>query len=128
VQLKVRFGDFHTVTRSRTLTEATDLAVDLHRVARELLFALDVTPGVRLLGISGQQLVRRTADPGEQGTLFPDAPTDGTPDAVESPRDGDLPAALERSVDQVRARFGPGAVGRGAAHSLPGEGPRPPTR
>jgi DNA polymerase-4 len=129
VQLKVRFGDFHTVTRSRTLTEATDLAIDLHRVARELLVALDVSPGVRLLGISGQQLVRRTADPGEQGTLFGDEPAvDGAPEAVETPRDDDRPAALERSVDQVRARFGPGAVGRGAAHSLPGEGPRPPTR
>jgi DNA polymerase-4 len=129
VQLKVRFGDFHTVTRSRTLTEPTDLAVDLHRVARELLLALDVSPGVRLLGISGQQLVRKAVDPGEQGTLFGDHPgTDATPEAPDSQRDDDRPAALERSVDEVRARFGPGAVGRGAAHSLPGEGPRPPTR
>jgi len=129
VQLKVRFGDFHTVTRSRTLTDPTDLAVDLHRVARELLVALDVSPGVRLLGISGQQLVPRAADPGEQGTLFGEPPAvEGGPEMNTSPRDDDRPAALERSVDQVRARFGPGAVGRGAAHSLPGEGPRPPTR
>ena len=129
VQLKVRFGDFHTVTRSRTLTEPTDLAADLHRVARDLLLALDVSPGVRLLGISGQQLVRRAVDPGEQGKLFGDGPTaDSAPEALTTPRAEDRPAALERSVDEVRARFGPGAVGRGAAHSLPGEGPRPPTR
>jgi DNA polymerase IV len=132
VQLKVRFGDFHTVTRSRTLAEPTDLAVDLHRVARELLYALDVSPGVRLLGISGQQLVRQAADPGEQGTLFGEGPgppaTEGTAAGTETQPEDDRPAALERSVDEVRARFGPGAVGRGAAHSLPGEGPRRPTR
>ncbi len=70
VQLKVRFGDFTTVTRSRTLPEPTDLAADLRRVAGELLHALDVAPGVRLLGVSGQQLVRRTPATADQGTLF----------------------------------------------------------
>ena len=34
VQLKVRFGDFRTVTRSRTLAAPTDLAADVGRVAR----------------------------------------------------------------------------------------------
>jgi DNA polymerase-4 len=134
VQLKVRFGDFTTVTRSRTLADPTDLAADLRRVAGELLHALDETPGVRLLGLSGQQLVRLTPTTGDQGTLFPaDAPGDerGAPersDRADPAPDEGRQAALERSVDEVRARFGPGAVGHGAAHSLPGEGPRRPTR
>jgi DNA polymerase-4 len=135
VQLKVRFGDFTTVTRSRTLPEPTDLAADLRRVASELLHALDVAPGVRLLGVSGQQLVRRQPTVADQGTLFapdpPDqeaAPPVPDPPVGEEPADGSRQAALERSVDAVRARFGPGAVGHGAAHSLPGEGPRRPTR
>jgi len=143
VQLKVRFGDFTTVTRSRTVAEPTDLAADLRRVAGELLHALDVTPGVRLLGVSGQQLVRRAGTTGDQGTLFPEAttleattleaaaPGDGgggeVAPASGAPDDG-RQAALERSVDEVRARFGPGAVGHGGARSLPGEGPRRPTR
>jgi DNA polymerase-4 len=139
VQLKVRFGDFTTVTRSRTLSEPTDLAADLRRVAGELLHALDVAPGVRLLGVSGQQLVRRTPTAADQGTLFGAA---GPPDEESAetsedhadhhaadPAEGHArQAALERSVDQVRARFGPGAVGHGGARSLPGEGPRRPTR
>jgi DNA polymerase-4 len=139
VQLKVRFGDFTTVTRSRTLVEPTDLAADLRRVAGELLHALDVGPGVRLLGISGQQLVRHTPTEGlteaDQGTLFgePGESEDGSAGqsagpSVEAPEDHARQAALERSVDEVRARFGPGAVGQGAARSLPGEGPRRPTR
>ncbi len=139
VQLKVRFGDFTTVTRSRTLPEPTDLAADLRRVAGELLHALDVAPGVRLLGVSGQQLVRRTPATADQGTLFGEP---GEPDPAASrgcraspkarsgaaPPDDGRQAALERSVDEVRARFGPGAVGQGRARSLPGEGPRRPTR
>jgi DNA polymerase IV len=134
VQLKVRFGDFTTVTRSRTLPEATDLAADLRRVAGELLDALDVAPGVRLLGVSGQQLVRRAPTAGDQGTLFSDEQPTAGPDAADAaPGPGPAhhegrQAALERSVDEVRARFGPGAVGHGAARSLPGEGPRRPTR
>jgi DNA polymerase-4 len=134
VQLKVRFGDFTTVTRSRTLAEPTDLAADLRRVAGELLHALDVAPGVRLLGVSGQQLVRPAPTAADQGTLFAEESGDALPQAEASgpepesqPRAG-RQAALERSVDEVRARFGPGAVGHGTAHSLPGEGPRRPTR
>ncbi len=123
VQLKLRFGDFRTITRSRTLTEPTDLAGDLGRVARELLAGVDVAEGVRLLGISGQQLVRRhvVAGPDDQGQLFDDTGAPPTP-----PRPG--AAAVERSLDAIRARFGPGAVGPGGANSLQREGPGPPTR
>ncbi len=131
VQLKVRFGDFTTVTRSRTLAEPTDLAADLRRVGGELLHALDVAPGVRLLGISGQQLVRRTATDGltedDQGTLFGATGATGDESGAQSTEPSEehaRQAALERSVDEVRARFGPGALGHGGARSLPGEGPR----
>jgi DNA polymerase-4 len=135
VQLKVRFGDFTTITRSRTLPEPTDLAADVGAVARDLLHQVDVGPGVRLLGISAQQLVRSQSEVEDQGTLFaaePEEP-DGAPDPAsarppEGPGEPRREAALERSVDEVRARFGPGAVGHGAARSLPGEGPGRPTR
>ncbi len=108
VQLKLRFGDFRTITRSRTLAEPTDLAADLGRVARELLAGVDVAEGVRLLGISGQQLVgqRATAGPDDQGQLFDDT---GAPSVPSTPK----AAAVERSLDAIRARFGPGAVGPG---------------
>jgi DNA polymerase-4 len=137
VQLKIRFGNFETITRSRTLPEPTDLAADVVRVARELLRRVDVGRGVRLLGISAQQLVKaapRGRRPGpepagdasaeDQGTLFAD---DAAPGDTVAPGAG-RQDALERSVDAVRARFGPGAVGPGRANSLPREGPGPPTR
>jgi DNA polymerase IV len=125
VQLKLRYGDFRTITRSRTLPESTDLAADLVRVARELLGAVDITEGVRLLGISGQQLVRHAAAgaPGDQGQLFDEAgaPATSAPQAKKA-------AAVERSLDAIRAKFGPGVVGPGGANSLQREGPGPPAR
>ena len=42
VQLKVRFGDFRTITRSHTLPEPTDLARDIGETARALLDAVDL--------------------------------------------------------------------------------------
>lgn len=51
ITLKLRLGDFTTWTRSRTLEGATDNPERIAQVARELLAALDVREGVRLLGV-----------------------------------------------------------------------------
>lgn len=51
ITLKVRLGDFTTWTRSRTLNGATDSTERIAQVARDLLAALDVREGVRLLGV-----------------------------------------------------------------------------
>ena len=95
VQLKVRFADFRTITRSKTLPAPTDLAHDIAATARALLDSVDLGPGVRLLGVSVQQLVDADVP------LALDL--DGTAD------DGRR-AALERSIDTVRGRFGAESV------------------
>jgi DNA polymerase IV len=51
VTIKVRRHDFSTLTRSRTLLSATDRAEVISSVAASLLSAVDVTEGVRLLGV-----------------------------------------------------------------------------
>ena len=51
VTVKVRRHDFSTLTRSRTLLSATDRADVIGSVAASLLGAVDVTEGVRLLGV-----------------------------------------------------------------------------
>ncbi len=94
VTVKVRFNDFATITRSRTLPEAVDVAGDVAAVAGALLDGVDAGGGIRLLGVSVSNLA-----PGggaHQLTLGDDAP--GWTDAT-------------RAVDGVRARFGAAAVG-----------------
>ena len=120
VQLKLRYADFSTITRSRTLTEPTDLARELAHTATTLLSVVDLGDGIRLLGLSAQQLDSADA---VQGSL-----------SFESPDDSDLlddreeRGRLERSVDAVRARFGADAVV--AARSVPSPSrpsPSPPS-
>ena len=50
ISVKIRYGNFTTVNRSRTLVESTDVARDIHTVAADLLRA-NVTGAVRLVGV-----------------------------------------------------------------------------
>ena len=106
VQVKVRYRDFDTVTRAETLSAPTDLGAVIGRTALGLFAALDLRDGVRLLGVSAVQ-VMEPEPPAEQLTFGA---------TVGGPEDGPEQAALERTLDAVRARFGADAVGR-AAHS-----------
>jgi DNA polymerase-4 len=115
VSIKVRFGDFHTVTRAVTLGEATASAPVLLRQARSLLSQVDPTPGVRLLGLSVTGL--GGADEPRQ-LRFDDL--DGSGADESEPTDPTWQAA-EAAVDAIRARFGPDAIGPA---SLAGPGGR----
>jgi DNA polymerase-4 len=102
--LKVRFGDFSTITRSRTLPEASAMSSVVANVARELLDAIDVGGGIRLLGISASQL---GPPPPTQTTLDFGVETTA---AAGDHTDDDRRAAMDRAVDAVRERFGVGAL------------------
>lgn len=102
VTLKVRFGDFSTITRSTTLPEGADSGHRLAAVGRTLLGSVDVSPGVRLLGLGVSQL---DAGGGRQLSLDDLL-------AAEGDGAGEAPwADAEGAVDAVRARFGSAAVG-----------------
>lgn len=111
VQLKLRYGDFRTLTRSTTLPGATDRTADVTGAARRLLAGLDVEPGVRLLGVSGQNLARRPAVQEELpfGTADRPAAVGRRPG-----RRGRDTRRLDGAVDAVRSRFGDAAVGSAA--------------
>ncbi len=52
VTIKLRFGDFTTITRSQTLDSATDVGRDVYRAAMRLAERIDIADrGVRLLGV-----------------------------------------------------------------------------
>ena len=51
VTIKIRFADFTTVTRSKTLAGATDDAARIALISRQLLDGVELSRGVRLLGV-----------------------------------------------------------------------------
>jgi DNA polymerase-4 len=125
VQLKLRYKDFRTITRSRTLPDPTNLASDIAAVARALLDAVEIGGGIRLLGVAMQQL--QEIDGTDAGAGPPDQlPLDIEHDETSAARGGDpRQRAVEDSMDAVRRRFGDDAVGAAAlldrgAHTEPG--------
>jgi DNA polymerase-4 len=92
VVLKARSANFQTLTRSRTLSDATDIGADLYRTVAELYGAL---PGqrrrIRLLGVQATGLIEAGV---EQLAL------------LHEERWG----ALERALDRIERRFGRGAA------------------
>lgn len=95
VAIKIRFSDFTTITRSRTLTSPTDVAQEVYAVARGLYQALGLQrTRLRLVGVRMEQLGPRTQQ-SRQLTL--DEPDQGWREA-------------EAAIDAATARFGQDAV------------------
>ena len=109
VTLKLRYGDFTTVTRSQTRTVATDLATEILEAATDLLGLLDPSPGVRLLGVSVSGL--------QDGNVRQLRLDEGTTTGWR---------AAEETVDRIRHRFGTGAIGPGSLVGTDGLRPRRP--
>jgi DNA polymerase IV len=110
VQLKVRFADFRTITRSRTLPTPTDLAAEIAATARDLLDRIDVERGIRLLGVSVQQLIESAAAEHQESLALDFEEPGRDPDERIGDRFDDRRAALERSIDGVRRRYGSDSV------------------
>ena len=95
VTVKVRFSDFTTITRSRTLRDPTDVSREIYDTARGLFDALGlVRARIRLVGVRMEGLVDADGAP-IQGLL--DEPEVGWREA-------------DRAVDRASARFGAGSV------------------
>ncbi len=95
VTLRVRFSDFTTITRSRTLREPTDSGRAIHEAAVGLFDALGLQRArIRLVGVRLEKLVEASQAP-IQGVIG---------EREHGWRDAD------RAVDRARSRFGSGSV------------------
>lgn len=92
ITLKVRYGDFTTVTRSESLAAPIDIARDINAAAQALAERVDLTAPVRLLGVGGS------------GLEAADAPRQlGASEAEGWDRVAD-------AVDTIRSRFGDASI------------------
>ena len=95
VSIKVRFADFSTITRSRTLSRPTDVGKEVYDTARALYDGLGLQRvRIRLVGVRMEGLARAETAPQQ---LLLGEPDHGRREA-------------EVAVDGLRARFGSDAV------------------
>ncbi|MFC6153298.1 DNA polymerase IV [Nocardioides yefusunii] len=96
VTIRVRFSDFTTITRSRTVSEPTDVTLEIHRTAVALLRQLGLQRarvrlvGVRVSGLVPRSRVQTQMELGQREQGWSDA---------------------ERAVDAAARRFGSAVVG-----------------
>lgn len=114
--LKVKFASFDSITRSVTTEVPLSTGPSMVAALEPLLRAIDISGGIRLLGVHAQRL---STDVSGTSSLFPEFATDG----------GQGAAAIEeqwqpasRAVDTITDRFGPDAI---TPASALGGGPRP---
>jgi DNA polymerase-4 len=106
VTIKVRFADFRTITRSKTVKDPLANGPEMAQVGQALLAGVDPSPGVRLLGLSASNLVARPATQLSLGDAARARSWDG----------------VGRAVEEVRRRYGAASVGPAAllAEATPG--------
>jgi len=98
IQLRIRFDDFTTITRSRTLKQPTDVTRVAWQTVRQLLNShLPAGRPVRLIGMGIEGFEPSSA---KQGELF-------TAPELEKQRD------IDHVVDDIQSRFGRSAIKRG---------------
>jgi DNA polymerase-4 len=95
VTLRVRFADFTTITRSRTMPEATDVTREIYQTAADLFTGLGLQRArIRLVGVRVEGLVPRDT---VQRQLVLGARERGWAEA-------------DRAIDRAALRFGSSAV------------------
>lgn len=117
VTLKLRRHDFSTQTRSTTLRSPIDTPDEIARLARGLLDAVDLTGGIRLLGVGVAGLTEVVQD-----QLFDEAVDDLAGSTSES---DSTSQSADRSVSQTEGDAEPevpvaGVAGRRGHRWLPG--------
>ena len=110
VTLKLKTNEFRIITRSRKLSDPTQLADSLYRAALPLLEGETDGRRFRLIGIGASDLVgAEQADP---------------PDLLDP--DKTRRARVEKAIDAVRAKLGDKAIDKGRALAA-GQRPRKPS-
>jgi DNA polymerase-4 len=115
IGIKIRYADFSTVTRVRTLPARTDATTTIYDTALDLYRALKLDqPRIRLVGVKCEGLAA-AAEVSEQLSFE---------DLSASP----APRATDAVIDEARRRFGVGAIKYASLLGSPGDDPVQPNR
>jgi DNA polymerase IV len=113
VNVKVRYADRTTITRSHTAEGPLRASHTIATIARALVDAVDLPQGVRLIGVSVSGLERADKDVARQLSF---ATFSGSTGVVDAPSDEEDQAwrQVSEAMSAIRARYGQGSVGPAA--------------
>ena len=122
VAVSVRYLDFKTRSHQRKLAAPTDISREVFEIARELLAELWNGEPLRLMGVALTQLTREDGEgQNEQLSFFGDDMYGNPADSTESGArkiDREKERKLDAAMDELRNRFGSGAIQRGGAMAM----------
>lgn len=108
VTVSIRFGDFTSVTRSKTLSVPTESTSPVAQKAVELLMGEQKAIRMRRCTLIGVAVSKLTDNQGVQLSmaLTPEDETVASQPKGESPKEQSRNAALDATLDQLRRKFG----------------------
>ena len=123
ITVKVKYRDFSLITRSHTMPTAIDTGAAVGAVGAALLDGVDISPGVRLLGVSVSGLQPTLSIQQLTFDLSAAPPTESSsePEGVSANENTLRAAQLQSSwqevtaaIDAIREKFGLSSVGTAA--------------
>ena len=110
VNVKIRYADRTTITRSQTAGGALRASHAITTVAQALVDAVDLPQGVRLLGVSVSGL-SDAEDHDATQLSFASLDSDSCETAAQSESDDRAWRHVQEALSAIRARYGQGSVG-----------------
>ena len=101
ISLKIKFADFQIITRAASVEFPVTTTQAMMRLVEPLLREIDISGGVRLLGISARNLV----EPEMQLSLFDDATNKSTANELDAAW-----SSTTSAIDDIRDKFGDAAI------------------
>ncbi len=101
ISLKIKFADFQVITRAASVEFPVVTTQAMMRLVEPLLREIDISGGVRLLGISARNLV----EPEMQLSLFDNASEKSTANELDAAW-----SSTTSAIDGIRDKFGDAAI------------------
>ena len=101
ISLKIKYANFQLVTRSVSVEMPVSSSQAMVRLLEPLLLGIDLSTGVRLLGISTRNLVA----PDQQMSLFDSSSSDLSANNLDAAW-----STTTSAIDEIRDRFGESAI------------------
>lgn len=108
ISLKIKFADFQVITRAASVEFPVTTTQAMMRLVEPLLREIDISGGVRLLGISARNLI----EPEMQLSLFDNATDKSTANELDAAW-----SSTTSAIDDIRDKFGDAAIKSASALS-----------